>query len=229
MKYKINYWAILTFYSIAIILRYLTNKTEILNPISNDLLKGLLQGIGPAVGAMVAIIIFKIKPTLTLQGNYQNPILPFLLYWAFPIFLILSVEYFTKGTFSLMTVVVILIYGLLEEIGWRGFLQPQLKPLPAYASIFIVATFWFVWHLNFEISLSNLLFYGILILGTWGIGKVADRTSSLLAVSGFHSLNNFFADMSTTKILMLLILLSVWIFSLMKRSRRLSSEIWKKE
>lgn len=225
MKPKINYFAILTFYVIAIALRYLTNKTQLLNGISNEFLKVILQGIGPAVGALVAFALFKIKPTLSLKGNYRNLSFPFLLYWLFPIVLILGVEYFTKGTFSLTVVVAILIYGLLEEIGWRGFLRQELKSLPAILNILIVATLWFTWHLNFDMTSSNLLFFAILVLGSWGIGVVADRTYSLLAVSAFHSLNNFFPEMNITQMLLLIILLSTWIISLVIRKRQLKKNI----
>jgi len=221
MKTKVNYFAILTFYMIAISLRYLTNKTALLNGISSEFIKVLLQGAGPAVGALLAFTVFKIKPMLTLKGNYKKLIVPFLLFWMFPIVLILSVEYFLKGTISYQAVTAILIYGLLEEIGWRGFLQQELKPLPPFLNIVIVATLWFIWHLNFDMTSSNLLFLGILLLGTWGIGKVADSTHSLFAVSAFHSLNNFFPQMNQTKALILAILLIVWVTALVIKKRQL--------
>jgi len=221
MKTKINYFAILTFYTIAIILRYLTNKTDLLEGVSSSFLKAILQGIGPAVGAIVAFTVFKIKPALTLKGNYKKALVPFLLYWGLPIALILGVEYFSKGTFSSFGVVItILVYGLLEEIGWRGFLQQELKSLPVFLNVLIVGFLWFIWHLNFDLTSSNLLFLGILLLGTWGIGKVADTTYSLLAVAAFHSLNNFFSEMDTTKMTILVVLLAVWIIALVIRKRQ---------
>ena len=67
MKTKVNYFAILTFYIVAISLRYLTNKTELLNGISSEFIKVLLQGAGPAIGAFVAFAVFKIKPVLSLK------------------------------------------------------------------------------------------------------------------------------------------------------------------
>lgn len=220
MKTKMNYYAILTFYGIAISLRYLTNKTEVLNGISSEFLKVILQGAGPAVGALVACTVFKIKPILTLKGNFKKAIVPFLLFWMLPIILILSVEYFVKGTLSFQAVTAILMYGLLEEMGWRGFLQQQLKHLPQLLSIVIIATLWFIWHLNFDLTSSNVIFFGILLMGTWGIGKVSDSTQSLLAVSAFHSLNNFFTDVNQTKFLILITLLIVWISALVIKKNR---------
>lgn len=221
MKTKINYFAILTFYVIAIALRYLTNKTQLLDGLSNGFLKIILQGIGPAIGAWLAFSIFKIKPVLSLKGNYKTLLSPFLLYWIFPIVLILGVEYATEGTFSFVILSAILIYALLEEIGWRGFLQQELSSLPTLVNILIVAILWFIWHLNFELTISNFMFFGILILGSWGIGLVANKTHSLLAVSAFHSLNNFFSELNTVQIVILILLISTWIISLLIRSRNL--------
>lgn len=189
----------------------------LLDGISNEFLKIILQAAGPAIGACVAFLAFRIKPLLSLKGNYNKSGVPLLLYWVLPIALIVGTEYFTKGTFSFVAVLAILIYGLLEEIGWRGFLQQELKPLPHFINILIVATLWFVWHLNFETTTSNVMFFGILLLGSWGIGKVADNTHSLLAISAVHSLNNFFQGMNSTKTIILATLLSIWIISLIIR------------
>lgn len=219
MKGKINYWAILIFYIIAVFCRYLTNKTGILDGIANPYVKSILTGVGPALGAITVFTLFKIKPIITLKGNYKKSLLPLLIYWGLPIVLICMVNYLTNGTFPWVAVFSILIYGLLEEIGWRGFLYQHLKPFPLFLNICIVSILWFLWHLNFEFSSSNLLFLGILILGSWGIGKVSDLTNSLLAVSAFHSLNNFFPNLDTTRALVLFVLLTVWIVFLVLRKR----------
>ena len=72
---KINYWAIIVFYLIAILCRYLTNKTEIFEEIGNEYLKSILTGIGPAIGAFVAFSVFKINPVMNLKGNYKKLLL----------------------------------------------------------------------------------------------------------------------------------------------------------
>lgn len=221
MKSKINAPAILTFYIIALALRYLTNKTNLLEGLSSNFLQVILQGISPAIGAMVVFYLFSIKTNITLKGNYNKITVPVLLYWAFPFVLISAAEYYIKGTITPVTVISILLYGLLEEIGWRGFLQRELKSLPEFLNILIVATLWFIWHLNFDITSSNLLSFVILILGSWGIGKVADSTHSLLAASAFHSLNNFFPAMNMTKMILLMTLLSIWIILLVIRKKNI--------
>lgn len=217
MKSKVNYIAIFTFFTVAVFLRFLTNKTALLDNLNNDFLQIILQGVGPAIGALVVFIVFKKKPVLSLKGNYQNLLSPTLLYWGLPMILIWIVDYFTDENFSLAGVFFILIYGLLEEIGWRGFLQQELKPLPKFLNILIVAVLWFIWHLNFDFTSSNLLFFFILLFGSWGIGLVADKTYSLIAVSAFHSLNNFFPELNSRTTIILIGLIAVWIVSLILR------------
>ena len=111
--------------------------------------------------------------------------------------------------------IAILTYGLLEEIGWRGFLHQQLKSIPKIWNILIVAILWFVWHLNFEISISNFIFFIILVLGSWGIGVVADKTKSLLAVASFHSLNNFYSEWDIKNISIITLLIVIWVLAIL--------------
>lgn len=98
MKNKMNYWAILVFYIIAVLCRYLTNKAGILDNLGSVYIKSILTGIGPTLGAIAVFIIFKIKPVMNLKGNYKNLLIPLTMYWIFPIVLISVVTYFQKGT-----------------------------------------------------------------------------------------------------------------------------------
>lgn len=211
--------AIVVFYVIALLLRYLTNKTALLSGVSNNFVVIILQGAGPALGAFVALKVFRIKMKMSLKGNFGKLLVPLSVYWLFPAFLIGLVAWFTKGTFPVIAIFTILIYGLLEEIGWRGFLQQLLAPLPRFISLLIITVLWFVWHLNFEPNQSSLIFFLILLFGSWGIGLVADKTNSLLAVAAFHSLNNFFTDLNLQKAVILMVLVIIWILSIIYRHR----------
>ena len=214
MNKRNSFLSILVFYVIALSLRYITNKTSILSNIDNEFLKTILQGIGPAIGALVAIKLFNFKILMTLKGDFNNIYFPFLFYWALPVILILIPVFLAKNSFPIGIVLTVLTYGLLEEIGWRGFLQQVLKPLPRISNILIVAVLWFIWHLNFEISVSNLFFFGILVIGSWGIGLIANKTNSLLAASAFHSLNNFYSELNIQKIIILAMLVTIWILTI---------------
>lgn len=212
MKNKINFGAIIVYYVIAVICRYVAVKTNLLAGIENPYLVILLHGVGPALGALAAIKIFALHNPMSLKGIYKNAIVPFCVYWILPAVLIAGVYYATIGKFPILLMFTVLVYGLLEEIGWRGFLQEQLKSLPKFTSILIIAVLWFAWHLNFEMTASNMIFFGIIFFGTWGIGKVYSSTGSLLAVAGVHSLNNFFRDgLHEKELVLVFVLLAIWI------------------
>lgn len=102
MKEKINYRAIIVYYIIVISCRYLTNKTSLLEWIDNDYIRLILTGVGPALGAVFVFLFFKIKPLMSLRGNYRNIFIPLSLYWALPVailhwYLILQRERFLTG------------------------------------------------------------------------------------------------------------------------------------
>ena len=196
------------FYMIAIGVRYLATKTNILSD-TNIYLKIMAEGIGPTLGVVVACLIFRLKfNPMTLKGNYKLWVFPLLVYWIVPILLLSSWTMITKGSFPIFYVFMIFVYGLLEEIGWRGFLQQQLQGLHRIWNILIVGILWFAWHLNFELTTMNLIFLCLLLFGAWGIGIVANTTKSLLAVAAFHSLNNV---KSENNLIIIVLLFVVWI------------------
>lgn len=211
--------AISVFYVIAILLRYLTNKTQILSGFDNTFLRSILQGIGPTIGALVAFRLFQIRSVMTLKGDFKNFFVPLSIYWLLPIILIETVTYFSTGTSPKTAIITVLVYGLFEEIGWRGFLQQSLISLPKLVSVPIITILWFVWHLNFDTSISNLTFFFILLLGSWALGFLAEKTNSLFCVSAIHSLNNFFSDLNLYKIIILSVLLTIWILSVVYRHK----------
>ncbi len=81
-------------------------------------------------------------------------------------------------------------YGLLEEYGWRGFLQYELRELPVWQYVLIITMMWLLWHLDLSYR-SILPFFLLLLFASWGIGKVATDTHSLLFCAAFHGIVNF--------------------------------------
>jgi len=215
--------AIGVFYAIAIIFRYLSIKTPLLEHIDNSFLKIVLQGIGPAIGALVAFKIFGLKTSYSLSGKLKPTLLSFIVFVVVPVIgfaviglvenesIIVSSNVYMAGaklSFYFM------IYAILEEVGWRAFLNDQLSFVNPYLKIVIVGLLWFIWHLNFELSISNFSFMLILILASWGIGKIGNVTQSILAVGAFHALYNIF-QLSCfdykEKIFVLFLSASIWI------------------
>jgi membrane protease YdiL (CAAX protease family) len=133
--------------------------------------------------------------------------------------------------YGLVASVGTLLYCVMEEYGWRGYLQEELKELKPWKKYLIIGFIWYLWHLTFltKVSLGdNLFFLGMMILGSWGIGQVAESTKSILASACFHMiiqimmLNALIKDGidGTEKIIILGISIVVW-FVIIKK--------WEKE
>jgi membrane protease YdiL (CAAX protease family) len=99
-----------------------------------------------------------------------------------------------------LAVVVILVNGFGEEVGWRGYALPQLQHRfsPLAASL-IIAVFWVGWHIpqfwfldsykDFSAAMLPVFVFGLAsgsIVLTW----IYNRTGSILAVAVWHGLYN---------------------------------------
>ena len=91
-----------------------------------------------------------------------------------------------------------IIGGGLEEIGWRGFLQPALeKKMPFWLVAIVVGVIWGVWHLplrfvpgTFQDEISFLLYIGFTILMSFLLGAIKRLTGSVAASIAFHAWTN---------------------------------------
>ncbi len=183
--------AIVIFYAIAISLRYYTNIMapsfiESMNPY----LQILIQGIGPFIGGLVVVRFLKRPnfPTLFGLGIWKTVAII-----AIPMVLFSLAWILETGTFSINLVKIIgtlMLYALLEEYGWRGYLQSELSGMKKIFKYLIITILWFAWHLDFELSLDNLIFFMALLGGSYGIGFMADRSKSLIVAALFHSFLN---------------------------------------
>jgi membrane protease YdiL (CAAX protease family) len=104
---------------------------------------------------------------------------------------------------ALLEFPIMIIGGGLEEIGWRGFLQPELeKKLPIIPSTFIVGTIWAVWHAPLwfiagthqESNLDFLWFLINAIALSFLLAAIYRRTKSIFLCILFHAFTNAFWD-----------------------------------
>lgn len=155
----------------------------------------LVAGVGPALGAAAVWWLFRRRPTLGLGGSRPRLALamvavPALVMGARGVANPFGVE---PHLFGLHLGVWIVLYALLEELGWRGYLQgeiPARRPLWRYAAVGAV---WYAWHLSWVSSsslVSELAGLAVLVAAAIGIGVVADRTRSVLAAAAIHTLGN---------------------------------------
>lgn len=193
MKKNISIISIVIFYTIAIACRYLYHLyIQSIEGTTLDItlfrLLALLSGIGPLLGALVCIYIFR-RPVISSLFGLSTA--KSLLSWTAPIAIAGIYDIFSDSeTFFSVDLLMLFIYGLLEEYGWRGYLQHELSAfrLPFWAIALIVGTLHAFWHLHF----GGPLFYIAIIGAAFAIGYVALITRSLFLCACFHIIWNFF-------------------------------------
>ena len=185
---NIHIGAIATFYIIALLVRLISllvvNKfPSIETNYALQVSAALATGLGPAIGALVAMLLFKRKTEYTLVGKSARK--------SIATIVIPCIVFGIIGGWDLgMACFWAFAYGLLEEFGWRGFLQYELRELPVWQYVLIITIMWFLWHLDLS-QRSVLPFFLLLLFASWGIGKVVTDTHSLLFCAAFHGIVNF--------------------------------------
>lgn len=94
-------------------------------------------------------------------------------------------------SYALIAASMTLLYCIMEEYGWRGYLQTELAALGNWPKYLLIGACWYGWHLTFltDASLAdNIQFFALSVLGSWGLGQVADATRSVLACACLHML-----------------------------------------
>lgn len=153
----------------------------------------LLEGSGVIIGALIIIPFLKKqrKIEMSLFGTSKSKsfimaTIPIILLTIIGVRNDFEMNHYIYGFISGMGT---LLYCIMEEYGWRGYLQEELKILKPYQKYLVIGFIWYVWHLTFLTKASigdNLFFLGMMILGSWGIGQVAESTKSIIASACFH-------------------------------------------
>ncbi len=157
------------------------------------LISVLLEGSGVLIGGLIALTLLKKKrgTQISFFGTSKQKSV---MMAAIPIAILTIIgvnnEFeMNSHLYGLIAIFGTLIYCLMEEWGWRGYLQEELRNLKAWPKYLIIGFVWYLWHLSFltEASIGdNLFFLAMMILGSWGIGQVAESTKSILACACFH-------------------------------------------
>ena len=180
----IHFGAIVLFYVIALALRLTTLIIGIKFPIlKENYLFQLSTGLGPAIGAIIAMAVFKHKTEYSIMGK---SVWKSILTIVVPCLVFGIIGGLKMGGLCFLA----FTYGLLEEYGWRGFLQYELRALPWWQYALIITVMWFLWHLDWG-QRNMLPFFLLLLFASLGIGKVATDTHSLLFCAAFHGIVNF--------------------------------------
>ncbi|WMJ81171.1 type II CAAX endopeptidase family protein [Clostridium sp. MB40-C1] len=165
------------------------------------------------IGKLRYYIVALIIPTLTLFISYfcgwilgflklgwqlQNPYLEI----TFPVIKDVIKVLFSQDTmYSLNFFYIVLIWGVAEEIGWRGFLQPRfINKFGVKKGICLTGLVWAIWHYPLILSgqyyesgnviLNTILFtIAVIIMGV-SIGYVSYKTGSVWPAVIFHTKSN---------------------------------------
>jgi membrane protease YdiL (CAAX protease family) len=69
-----------------------------------------------------------------------------------------------------------LLYCIMDEYGWRGYLQEEFKTLKPWGKYLLIGFIWYLWHLTFitKASIGDNIFF----FCNDGFWKLGNRTSS---------------------------------------------------
>lgn len=187
----------------------------------------VLKAIGPIAAYFIVFGVLKSKVSrqMTLLGRYPPGSIASLA--VLPLcFMVLGMDNrfgLEPHWFGLLYGLMLACYALCEEYGWRGYLQPALASLPKPRQILIIGTLWYLWHLNFlregASMQAQLIHFGSVLLGSWGLLVVTEKTHALLLAAAVHLVFNLFADVpwsDQNRLITLGIAIVFWIWTIRK-------------
>jgi uncharacterized protein len=113
----------------------------------------LLEGSGVIIGVLFIIPFLKKeqKTEISLFGTSKSKsllmaVIPIILLTVIGVTNDFEMEYHIYG---LVAGFGTFIYCVMEEYGWRGYLQEELKSLKPWKRYLLIGLLWFLWHLSF--------------------------------------------------------------------------------
>jgi hypothetical protein len=152
---------------------------------------------GPGLAAIVSIAMrgqFHHR-TITFFGSAERWAVA---YYLVPLIVLASAYALSTGARGPVVVGLIAIVGFFnilgEELGWRGFLQDALRPLPKVWRYLVIGVLWEAWHFTNrihgrdwkEVIATLAISYPIVIAVSGLIGEITDRSKCLVVAVTFH-------------------------------------------
>ncbi len=159
-----------------------------------ETLKLLLPATGPALGALVAMLIFrkKVPRTFSLGGTSWSRSL---LFAGVPAAVVIAIGTgeVQRHLTAIFWVEVHMLYALGIELGWRGFLQDALFPLPRRHRFVLIGVLWSLWHVTtfWDSGLRIASMAALSIGGSFVIGWTVERSRSLIVAAAVHLVFHF--------------------------------------
>ncbi len=157
------------------------------------LFMALLEGSGVITGALIVIPFLKRQRETEISLFGTSKLKSFIM-MIVPIALLIVVgvgnDYgMNNNLYGFIVSLGTFIYCVMEEYGWRAYLQEELRYLKEWKKYSLIGFIWYLWHLFFLNGtnfISNIFFLSLMILGAWGIGKLAEFTKSIMVSAWLH-------------------------------------------
>lgn len=153
---------------------------------------------GPGIAALICWAIFRWpKRSWTFWGSWRFT----LAFYLAPLLVLSAVLYAVAGPKGLIILPLGGIFGFLmtlgEELGWRGWLQDALRPIPRVWRYVLIGVMWEFWHMRFgsaifgdmswaEALLVEAKWLGGAILIAAVIGEAMDRGRAPIVAVTLH-------------------------------------------
>lgn len=165
---------------------------------------------GPGVGALSCLLLFRRthKRTITFWGNskirsacfYLVPMAALAFVHPPPARLLWgavrnpNTAHLTVASFVLV-VILSFCWALGEEMGWRGFLQDAVRPMPFYRRFIFIGFVWALWHFtNYTanrplkvVVVTLAIVFPVIIVLAFVIGIAVERSHSLCVAVTLHA------------------------------------------
>jgi membrane protease YdiL (CAAX protease family) len=184
---------------------------------------------GPGIAALISLYVFRKshRRTITVAGSSVWRSAAF---YGLPILLLAtagveSPDGSVNHALPLLIGVVGLFNILGEELGWRGFLQDALRPLPMVARYVLIGVMWEFWHFTNrtahgspkEIALRLLIAYPVVIILSFIISEATERSKSLLVAVTLHAWLDLLFEFSGKRTYVVFVIsILLWTFLLTK-------------
>jgi uncharacterized protein len=168
-------------------------------------LKNTLLMWGPGIAALICFWLFRKNHQRSISIFGQTRLRSLVFYFLPMIALaIVGIRITEMGPGIVHAMVIaIAVVGMInilgEELGWRGFLQDALRPLPKSARYIVIGLVWAGWHFTNlfahlegqELWMYLAWYLPLTIVLSALIGEAADRTRAVLVAVTLHAWLDF--------------------------------------
>ena len=212
---KVNWLSVLVFYVLACAISWPFFWWRDMNAASwaqwavPNFLKTWSYMWGPGISAIICFLVFRKSHPRTITF-FGSSVLKSIAFYVVPIIALAAFGVPGQGMnphlFPLVFGALGFISILGEELGWRGFLQDALRPLPELARYGLIGIMWELWHFTnrmghgalIQIVIRVSIWIAALILVSFIMGRATERSKSVVVAVTLHAWIDIFAEFNQT-------------------------------